>query len=95
VHVPDDLRVPEVPGDVTSGVDVITVALQARGPAGVVPLLGYEVRVVGSGVPALFVRRGVEDPVCGRSQPGCQPPHRPMRRRRPHSGSRREATGRE
>ncbi len=44
MHVPDDLRVPEVLGDVASGVDLVTVALQARNPAGVVPLLGYEVQ---------------------------------------------------
>jgi hypothetical protein len=43
-HGPDDLRVPEVLGDVASGVDLVTVALQARDPAGVVPLLGYEVQ---------------------------------------------------
>lgn len=32
----DHLRVPEVLGDVLSGVDYVTVALQARDPAGVV-----------------------------------------------------------
>ncbi len=40
VHVPEDLRVPEILEDVASGVDLVTVALQARDPAGVVPLLG-------------------------------------------------------
>ena len=44
--MPDDLRVPEVLGDVASGVDLVTVALQARDPAGLVPLLGYEVQSV-------------------------------------------------
>src|SRR3712207_145135 len=62
MHVPDDLRVPEVLGDVASGVDLVTVALQARDPTGVVPLLGYEVQFVGGDVPALLVRRRVEEP---------------------------------
>ncbi len=71
-HGPDDLRVPEVLGDVASGVDLVTVALQARDPAGVVPLLGYEVQFVGGDVPALFVRRGVES--SGRRQEPARAP---------------------
>ena len=55
--MPDDLRVPGVRGDVASGVDLVTVARQARDPAGVVPLPGYEVQFVGGDVPALSVRR--------------------------------------
>lgn len=56
----DHLRVPEVLGDVLSGVDYVTVALQARDPAGVVPLRGYGVRFRDSDVPALLARRAVE-----------------------------------
>ena len=70
--MPDDLRVPEVLGDVASGVDLVTVALQARDPAGVVPLLGYEVQFVGGDVPALLVRRSVEEP--GRRQKTARAP---------------------
>ena len=40
MDVPDDLRVPELIGDVASGVDLVTVVLRARDTAGVVPLLG-------------------------------------------------------
>ncbi len=72
VHVLDDLRVPEVIEDVASGIDLATVAMQTRDPAGVVPLLGYGVQFVGSDVPALFVRRGVGE--SGRRQePGPAP----------------------
>ncbi len=74
MHVPDDLRVPEVLRDVASGVVLVTVALKARDPAGVVPLLGYEVPVAGGDVPALFVRRGVDE--SGRRQEAARPPAR-------------------
>ncbi|WP_448619277.1 hypothetical protein [Geodermatophilus sp. URMC 65] len=59
--MPDDSRVPEVLGDGASGVDLFTVALHARDPAGVVPLFGYEVQFMSGDVPALLVRRGGEE----------------------------------
>jgi hypothetical protein len=72
MHEPDDLRVTEVLGDVASGVGLVTVALQVRDPVGVVPLLGYEVQSVGVDVPALLVRRGVEE--SGRRQQPARAP---------------------
>ena len=43
--MPDDLRVPEVRGDVAFSVDLGTVALQARDPAGVARLRRAEMTV--------------------------------------------------
>ncbi len=53
-----------------------------RHPAGAVPLLGYELQVVGGDVPALFVRRGVEE--SGRRQEPARAPagRDPVGRRR-------------